>query len=291
MKLLSIDVALGVIVAATWGLGIVFAKLAIQELPPLLMMGLRSILTALLLLPFAQRLPRSSWTIVFMVALTSGTLQFALTLTGLQSIDASLAALLIQMEVPFLFILSILILGDKASFWQLTGLLIATLGLLLIAGQPMQESSWVSIVLVLGGALAWAVGQILARSVAEINGMSLAGWVAAFAAPQLLGLSLVFETNQADAIQSASLLTWLSVVYLALIMGGLGYAIWYALLKRHSPNQVAPVILLVPLFSVLGGVIIFGERLSFETLLGGCVILVGVSVLLLHQPHPKRAAD
>ena len=51
-RLTLVDMVMGVGVALTWGLGIVFAKAAIAHFPPILLMGFRFTLTALVLVWF-----------------------------------------------------------------------------------------------------------------------------------------------------------------------------------------------------------------------------------------------
>ena len=53
--------------------------------------------------------------------------------------------------------------------------------------------------------------------------MTVTAWVAVFATPQLLVMSLVFERDQLAALQSADWIVWTSVLYLGLVMTVVGY--------------------------------------------------------------------
>ncbi len=266
---------MGLMVALTWGLGIVFAKAAIDYFPPMLLMAIRSTLTALVLVWFVK-LPKGSLGTIFLISAVSGTAQFCLTLTGLQHVDASAAALLMQLEVPFLVLLGVLLLGERPGLQKWFGIALTFLGALFIAGEPRFSGAWFYILLLIGGCVAWAMGQLMVRRLKGIDGITVAGWVAIFAVPQLFAMSAAFETNQLEAIKSAGWVVWAAVIYLSIGMTVAGYGMWYTLLRRHEVGTVAPFLLLMPVFSVIGGVVFLGETLTITTIAGGAIIVLGV---------------
>ena len=82
-------------------------------------------------------------------------------------------------------------------------------------------------------------------------------------------------------------MVWSTVVYLGLVMTALGYGIWYSLVGRHPVSRVAPFLLLLPVFSVIGGVTVLGESLTLQTSLGGAVVIAGVGFILLERGTDK----
>ena len=109
------------------------------------------------------------------------------------------------------------------------------------------------------GGLAWAVGQVLIRKLIDIRVMQITAWVAVFAVPQLFFMSAIFETGQIEALQNASSIVWWAVVYLGLVMTAFGYLLWNNLIRNHNVGKVAPFLLLLPIFSLIGGVVFLGE--------------------------------
>ena len=73
-----------------------------------------------------------------------------------------------------------------------------------------------------GGALTWAVGQIMIKTLGVVGGFTLIAWVAVMAAPQLFVASWLFEKNQLEAIANAPPVVWAAVVYLGLVMTAIG---------------------------------------------------------------------
>ncbi|MCP4332792.1 MAG: EamA family transporter [Gammaproteobacteria bacterium] len=277
-----IDVMLAILVAMIWGMGFIVAKAGMSHFSPILLMALRFTLTALCLIWFF-RPPRGLFKQLFWISLISAALQYSLTFNGVRGIDASTAALLVQLEVPFGLILAWLVLGDRIRPQQALGILVAFGGAMLIIGEPKLEGSLVYAFMVIGGAFTWAVGQIMIKKLGNLGGFKLISGVALFAAPQLFIASFVFEQNQFDQIQSASIGAWGAVVYLGLIMTALAYGIWYRLLGHYNVNQVMPFLLLLPVTSVLGGIFFLDESLTIKIALGGSLAIVGVAMITIKR--------
>ena len=171
-------------------------------------------------------------------------------------------------------------LGEKPGWRKWTGIALAFFGVYQIAGEPRISAALGSVLLVIGGAFVWAVGQAMIRRLRDIDGMTVTAWVAVMAAPQLFAVSLVVESGHWQAIQSAGWVVWATVLYLGLVMTALGYGLWYTLIRRNPVSRVAPFLLLLPVFAVLGGTVFLGEVLSAGALLGGAVVIAGVAIIL-----------
>jgi drug/metabolite transporter (DMT)-like permease len=65
------------------------------------------------------------------------------------------------------------------------------------------------------------------------------------------------------------------------VTSGLGYAIWYTILKDLSTSQAAIVQLTVPVIAALAGVTLLGEQLTWRLAISATVILGGVALALL----------
>ncbi len=273
-------VLLAILVPVIWGGGFLFAKAAINHFPPILLMALRFTVTAVTLIWFV-RMPRELMMRIFWVALVSAAIQYSLTFTGLRDLDASTAIIIVQLEVPFSVLLAVVFLKDHISPRQVLGILIAFLGVIIIAGGPRLDEDLRPMLLVAAGSLTWGAGQVMVKTLGEVGGFTLIAWVAVFAAPQLFISSLLFESGQLEAIQTASPLVWIAVAYLGVVMTAVGYAIWYYLLGRYTVNQVMPFLLLLPVVTVTGGVLLLEESLSATLAVGAGVTIAGVAMIIL----------
>ena len=264
-----------------WGLGFVFAKGAINHFPPILLMAFRFSLTALVLVWFTP-LPFGKFFQLFKIAIVAAAIQYSLTFTGVKGLEAGLASIIVQLEVPFLVILGALLLREKPGYKKWIGIAISFVGVATMSQQDELSGSFISIALVLGGCFAWARGQVMIRKLKDVSGMQVTAWIAVFAAPQLFFMSAVFEDGQVEAIRTANPLVWWTVLYLGLIMTCLGYYFWNTLIRHHDVSKVAPFLLLLPVFSVLGGNVFLGEAITLEKFYGGATILLGIGVIVLN---------
>lgn len=276
----SRDILLALSVPLIWGLGFTFAKAALDQFPPILLMALRFTLTALVLVWFV-RPPRGMMTRIALIALISATIQYGLTFTGLIDLDASSAIIVIQLEVPFALLLSAVFLGERIGWRPAIGMLMAFGGVMLIAGEPRMRGDLLPVLMVAGGALTWAIGQVMIKTVRGVGGFALIAWVAVFAAPQLFLASYLFEDGQIEAIAAADRLGWGVVIYLGLVMTAVGYGVWYRLLGLYRVNQVMPYLMLLPVTTMISGVLLLDEIITPVTALGAMVVIAGVGFITI----------
>lgn len=288
-----VDIALAICVPVLWGLGFTLAKVAFvyDSFPPILLMAFRFSVTALVLVWFV----RPPWGLmgrIFWIAIVSASIQYSLTFTGLNGIDASLAVIVVQLEAPFLALFATFLLKEHLGWRRAVGMALAFAGVALIAGQPRLHGDFLPVFLVASGACVWAAGQIMIKGLGgKVGAFSLIAWVAVFAAPQLFVSSALFEDGQWQAIQNAGWIAWAVIIYMGLIMTALGYAIWYRLLGAYNVNQVMPFLLLVPVMSIIGSMLFLGERLSLVEAFGGAVVIVGVAIITTYRERPLQGSS
>ena len=277
-----LDILMAISVSVIWGMGFIVSKAAMSHFSPILLMALRFTCTAVCLC-LVFRPPVRLFKNLFWIALVSAAIQYSLTFNGLRGIDASTAALLVQLEVPFGLLLAWILLGDRIRLKQILGICISFIGAVLILGEPRLNDRLVYAFMVIGGAFTWAVGQVMIKKMGELNGFTLISGVALFATPQLFIASALFETGQMEQIASASMPEWLAVLYLGLVMTALGYGLWYHLLGRYAINQVMPFLLLLPVTSVVGGILLLDEILTVKVAVGGLLAILGVAIITIQK--------
>ena len=282
------DIFLAILVPIIFGFGFVIAKPAMDQLPPILLNGLRWSLTGIIMcwfFPFPKKLFKSLLVISFL----GSTLQYSLTFSGLNIVDATSATLLIQSEIPFGILIAFIILKEKPSMKNLIGLLIAFTGIVILTGSPNLENKLFGVLLLLSGAFLWAYAQVIAKPVSEkIGGLALTAYIGVFAGPSSIALSYFIEGNTYQYITNADLKTWLIVLYLGLIMNCLAYSLWYFVLSKHPVNYVMPVMLLFPVTGLITAIFLLGETPSTYAYIGGFIIISGVALILINKREKIR---
>ncbi len=283
-----IDLLAAIAVNLAWGLNFPIAKLGVAELPPMLLIGLRYALTAVLLLPWL-RWPRGQFRQILAISFTLGFLHFALMITGLAGVDASVAAIAVQAQVPFAAILAFLFFRDAIGWRRARGIAMALAGIVLLAGHPGETSDPLSLAMVISASFVWAVSSIQVKKLGSIDTLVLNAWIAVLATPQLLIGSWLVEGDRWAAVPEAGPWGWVAVVYMAVAVTVFGYGIWYRLLQRYPVTTVLPLSLLAPTFGVLCGIFMLGEPASLEKLSGAAITLAGVAIVIL-APRPTPAS-
>ena len=278
------DALIAGLIMLLWGVNFVAIKFGLTELPPLLMLALRFAVVALVLIWFV-RPPWEKMGRILALSVTLGGLHFSLMFTGLQYVDASTAAIAIQLQVPFAAVLSLLVFKDFLGWRRLLGMTIAFAGVVLIAGEPRGSQSLYGLGLVVTAALVWAVVNIQIKEIGQVNGFALNAWIALLATPQLLIASFLFEDNQWQALEQASWISWGAILYMAVLVTIVGYGLWYHLMSRYEVNQTMPFTLLVPVFGVLSGVLFLNEPFTWQMAVGGAMTVAGVGIIVLRRPR------
>ena len=283
----SKQILLALIVPITWGLGFTLAKIGMEQFSALLIMSIRFGIAGLVLVWFTKP-PWGYMREIFVVALIGSTIQYGLTYNGLKGIDASTAAILVQLEGPILALMGTILLKEKLGLTRALGMGFAFLGVFIIAGEPRLDGHIDSVILLVAGSTVWAVAQIMISRLKGLSGITILAWVAIMATPQMLIASLIIEDGQWQAITTASLIDWSIIFYLAFIMTVVGYSVWYHLLSSVDVSKVSPFLMLLPITSIIAGMVLLDEKLTLSMIIGGLMIMTGVASTLINWRWPKK---
>jgi len=281
------QILLALIVPITWGFGYALTKIGMDQFTPLLLMSLRFGIAGLILVWFTKP-PWEHMRELFMIAFIGSTIQYGLTYYGLKGIDVSTASILVQLEGPILALLSTLILKERLGWPRALGMGIAFAGVIVIAGEPRLSDSLDSVALVISGAVFWAIAQIMISRLKSLSGITILAWVAIIATPQMLLISLVIEDGQWESIKSASIIDWSIVFYLSFIMTVIGYSVWYHLLRICDVSKVSPFLMLLPVTSIIAGMVLLDEQFTLAMGIGGLLVMTGVASTLIKWRDPKK---
>ncbi len=70
--------------------------------------------------------------------------------------------------------------------------------------------------------------------------------------------------------------TWWSMGYAVLFSGMLGHVLWYEGLGRVGVTKSMVYLYFIPMWAVLFNILLMGEKISFQQILGGVLIVLGV---------------
>ncbi len=276
-------IAIAVGTALLWGLGFVTSKYGADHMPPLFFLALRFTLMALMLLWFV-RPPAGRWLAVGLFALTMGAGHFGLFYVALNiGVEASTAAIIWITQVPLSAVLAGLLLRERPGWLAVVGIAIAFGGAVLLVGEPRHTGNALGIGLMFGSSIAWAVANVQVKRLTDISPLALNGWMSAFSALLLFPLSFALEEGQIASLLQPDWRLHGSLIYQVLGSTLLAYWGWYYLLAHNKVATVAGFMLLVPMLGVIFGVFILGEPITWQTLVGGVIIVSGVALIVLRR--------
>jgi len=282
------DILLALLPPLFWGIGFTFAKPAVAHFPPIFMMSLVYLATAAFMYRPTIRL-QTPWWALFGIAALGLSVQNAFIFTGLKGVPAATASLVVQSQVPFAVVAAAIIGKEALNYLRVVGIAVSIGGLVLVAGAPEAAGDIGSLLLIVAGAALWAIAQVLIRVFGRDDGRRIAGAICLWAAPQTFLLSLPFEAGQWQSLTSAHVDDWMALGILALCGYILAYTVWYRLLQRHRIDQITPFVLLMPIVSVFLSWLLLGEQVSWPTLVGGAIVLIGVAIVV-RAPSDRAAA-
>jgi len=285
---------LALAVVAVWGTNFVVIKGALTEVPPLLLATMRFGLSALPWLLFIKR-PAVAWRYLVAYGVFIGFMFGLLFLAMRADVSPGLASLLMQSQVFFTLLLVAWLQHERMPRVQYAGLALATLGFVLIAWQSFDQShsdvTPLGLALALGGALCWACGNVVSRSIGKVDMLGFMVWSSVFAVPPLLALSLAFEGGAAFtvALPRASAAAWAAMLWQSLGNTLFGFGAWGWLLARHPAATITPLALLIPFFGMGASALLLGEPLQAWKLGAAALVISGLAVNVL-GPRWLRAA-
>ena len=283
------DTLIASLVPIFLGFGFVIAKPAMEDFPPILLMGLRFTFAASILIWWFP-IPKGYLIKIFIASLVANTIQYSVTYNGLNLIDASAAVLLVQTEVPFGVLFAYFMLKEKPSIRSLIGIFIAFIGVYILTGSPNLDNKFFGIFLTILGSGIWALGQVLVKPLSkELNPLTLVAWLALFSGPVLIFLSNILDGNTINYIKSASTNSWLIAIYLGFFMQPVTYGCFYYVLKNNPLYKVLPIVTMgIPLTGLLAAILLLNENPTTELYLGGLIILLGVILIVYTKKDNKK---
>lgn len=276
------DLVLVTVVCLVWAGNFLTSAFALREIPPFLFSALRMGLLALLLLAFLRPPPREQWPRLAAVALLNGALHFGTSLWALRMAgDLSSPAIVMQSYIPMSVLLAWWLLGERFAWRTGTAIAISFAGVLVLGFDPLVLDRPESLLMMLFSAFLIALGTVLMRGLRGIDALGMQAWTAVLGVGPLLAISALIEPGGFAALPDASLIAWSAVAYSAVFASIVGHSLFFRLVQRHPVVQVAPYLLLTPVFAVALGIAVWGDRPGPKLWVGGAMVLGGVLMVAL----------
>lgn len=273
---------LALLIVTIWGSNFVAIKVALRELPPLLLCTVRFICVALPVVFFVPR-PKVRWQQLAVYGLSMFAVHFGLLFLGMKlGVSAGLASLTLQFQVFVTLALAAALLKERITLVQLTGALIAFGGFGVVAAHTGGDVTAAGLVCVLLAACSWGYANLVSKRLGAVNPLALVVWGSVFVPVPMALASLVFEgpTLIVHSLTHAGAATVGSVAFIVYGSTLLAYSLWSWLLARHPASTIAPFTLLVPVSGMLSSSVLLGEPLPGWKIQAAILVLSGLALSL-----------
>ena len=286
------DYGLLLALAAMWGGSFMLIKIAIVDVPPATLTATRVAIASAIIYGFAklygERLSFRFRTVLllFLVGLFGNALPFTLISWGEETVDASLAAVLMGiMPIATLIFAHFWAEGEPLSARKLSGVAIGFAGLVVLVGPAVLlrlGDDGIRQLAILGAAVCYAINAILTKKLLGEPRIAAAAGLLFASALIMIPLSLFLNDPLSLRPGPAA---WTAIVLLAALPTALAAILVFKLLDRQGAGFFGQVNLLVPPAGMVWAALILGERPRWNAYLALGFILVGIWVARGRQPH------
>ena len=285
---------LALTVVFIWGTNFVVIKWGLAEFPAFLFATLRFLLSALPWVLVFRR-PAVPWSAMARAGLLLGVGQFGLLYWAMrQDISPGLASLVIQSQVFFTILMSMVFGGERVRPLQAWALVLATAGYGVVAWHSATDSAaavtLMGLGIVLAAGFAWGCTNMVMRGVGRVNMVAFTAWSSLFAIIPLALISLAVDgpARIGQALAHASGWAWLAAFWQAAGNTVFAFGAWGWLLARHPAATVTPTALLVPVFGILASAALLDEPLPPWKIVAACLVLGGLSLNMYASRGGRR---
>ena len=294
-----IDWGLFLLLGFFWGSSYLFIKIGVDAgLQPFTLVSLRLVIGFALLGVIAlltrERLPRDRRTIghLAVIGVLSVALPFCLISWAEQDVDSTLAAV-INGAIPLVVIvIAALLLPDEGLTWpRIAGIGVGLVGLVILVGfdpATLGTSGVLPVAALVGSTVSYAAGGVWARRfLGHVRPPALALGEVGFALLFVAPLAVLFE-GAGGLPRSAD--GWFAALWLGLLGSGFAFLIFFRLLGRWDATRTSMVAYLIPVFGLVLGAAVLGERVGPALIVGTSLIVGGIALVNLRRaPAPSES--
>lgn len=287
------DWALLVLLSLIWGGSFLFARVAVQEIPPMTLVLARVALASLALNLFIWATHRTSngslpWASFVVMGILNNIIPFGLIFYGQQEIGAGLAAIINAMTPIWTVIIAHFATGDERfSSRKMVAVLLGFAGVIVLIGAEALgglSTSVVAQLAVLGATISYGCAGVFGKRFAKTAPLQTARGQLTMST--LMMIPIAGLVDQPWTLPMPSLTAIWSVIALALLCTALAYLMFFRILARAGAVNISLVTLLVPVSAILLGIVFLGETLATRHMIG--MVLIMISLVIMDGRLQKR---
>tara|TARA_R110002124_G_scaffold15554_6_gene67471 strand:+ start:4531 stop:5421 length:891 start_codon:yes stop_codon:yes gene_type:complete len=286
-------IGLGLAFALMWSSAFTSARMIVLDAPPITALAVRFLFSGLLGIFIARafgqtwKLSRVQWRSTFIFGVCQNALYLGFFFYAMQTIEASLAAIIAAAMPLFVGLAGWIFLGDRLRPLAILGLLMGIGGVVLIMGSRLTGGAdYVGILACIVGTLALTVATLAVRGASGGgNLLMIVGLQMLVGSAVLSVVALAFESWEVNWTTELVL----AFTYATIVPGFLATLTWFVLVNQIGAIRAATFHFLNPFFGVIIAAIVLGEAVSLLDLVGAAIIAFGILAVQLSKQEPKAS--
>lgn len=281
---------MGLTFALIWSSAFSSARIIVTHASPLAASALRFFIAGLIGVAIARalgqtwKLTPAQWRATLVFGLCQNALYLGLNFVAMQTVEASLAAIIASTMPLIVAFLGWTVLRDRLPPLAIAGLIAGFGGVAIIMSARLSMGvDLMGLALCSIGALALAVATLTMRSASSGGNLMMVVGLQMFVGALLLGITSLLTESWHVTITTPFLIAF---AYTVLVPGLVATWIWFSLVERIGATRAASFHFLNPFFGVAFAALLLGESLSWRDVLGVLVIMIGI----LAVQRAKQAA-
>jgi drug/metabolite transporter (DMT)-like permease len=271
-----------------WSLNFVIGKIALRELPPLLLAAVRAAIAATVMLPiFALRSRKRSGKLtvreiahLVLLGALGNVLNQVFFAAGLSMTSVTHSAILVGLSPVQVLLLAAAVRQESLTWRKVLGMAVALLGVVVLETSRSEGGAPASVagdIFILLSGFAFAVYTVFGKRVmARHDTVTMNTF--AYVGGAILLSPVVFWNLGRFNFAAVSTGAWLGVTYMAVFSSVASYLIYNYVLSHLAASRVSAFSYLHPLLVTLIAIPTLHERVTASLLIGGALVLAGVYI-------------
>lgn len=199
--------------------------------------------------------------------------------TGMKYTTASNTGWIIGTAPIFMALLGLIFFKEKLNILKVTGIVIATLGLLLLVGKGNPTN--IDLIknrgdlLILSSSFTWGIYSMVNKKI-SLNYSPVMTILYLFIMMAIIIIPFTINNSTINSVNTLSDIGWIAILFLGLLCSGVAYVIWAYALREMESAKVGAYLYFEPFVTVITAWLFLNEDITLFMIFSGLIITAGV---------------
>ena len=275
--------------AFLWAVSFVATRVALQTVPPLTVVTLRLVISALCFLPWVIatggtrgiNLRRVGQ--LFVLSLFGTSLHYGTQTAGLQYTTATNGSIYTTTGPITILLLSAVFLGERITLRKAIGVAVAMVGVLVVMGWETLSAFELGNVkgdlLVLSSIVMWGLFTVFGKKMIDrLGALRVTAWVTILGAVTMIPVGWAEVQTTGFSLADASGEAWVAIAFLGVACSFLATLLYFVALGLSESQKVGVYLYTIPPMTAVVAALYVGEIVTANLFVGAVLVITGVAL-------------